>query len=202
MRQTLTSIFNELWPMLLIFSVILISIRIYYLKETKERFVFYKDVFIYLFIIYILALFYVVTFQDVTWSTSNFIPFKEMFRYAFGSPLFFRNVIGNMLMFLPYGFFISTFLSIKKPKIIIFLTFIASTTIEVTQLIIGRVFDVDDIILNLLGGIMGYFLYRFSFFLHSKLPEQLKKEPFYNILVIVLIVLFVFFFKNIILVEM
>ena len=30
------------------------------------------------------------------------IPFKEMFRYNIGSRLFVKNVLGNMLMFLPY----------------------------------------------------------------------------------------------------
>ena len=80
------------------------------LNEKKERFVYYKEAFGLLFCLYIMILFYVVTFQDVSWSTSNFIPFKEMFRYSIGSPLFYRNVIGNMLMFLPYGFFLSKFI--------------------------------------------------------------------------------------------
>ena len=32
----------------------------------------------------------VVTFQDVSWSTSNFTPFKEIFRYEIGDRLFYK----------------------------------------------------------------------------------------------------------------
>lgn len=40
------------------------------------------------------------------------------------------------------------------------LVFFASVTVETTQLLIGRVFDIDDIILNIIGGIVGYGIYR------------------------------------------
>ena len=40
------------------------------------------------------------------------------------------------------------------------MSLIASTTIEYIQLVIGRVFDVDDIILNLGGALIGYIVYR------------------------------------------
>ena len=89
-----------------------------------------------------MLLFHIVTFQDVTWSTSNFTPFKEIFRYTFGSRAFYKNVVGNMIMFMPYGF-VSYFISLK-PYLILLLSLIVSITIETTQLI-GRVFDIDDI---------------------------------------------------------
>ena len=41
----------------------------------------------------------------------------------------------------------------------LFLVLFASLSIELTQLFIGRVFDVDDILLNVLGGIIGYLFY-------------------------------------------
>ena len=145
-----------------------------------------------LFCLYVMVLFYVVSFQDVSWSTSNFIPFKEMFRYSLGSPLFFRNVIGNLLMFLPYGFFISKFIQINKTRKIIFLSFIASTSIETTQLLIGRVFDVDDILLNILGGIIGFLIYHFMYFINNKLPNSLKTEIFYNIIMLIFIIVITF----------
>ena len=40
------------------------------------------------------------------------------------------------------------------------MTLIVSIIIELIQLKIGRAFDVDDIILNIAGGLLGYFLYR------------------------------------------
>ena len=73
--------------MILIVTVILVSARIVYFVKNKQKIVLYEELLKYSFIIYVLSLFYVVTFQDVSWSTSNFIPFKEMFRY----PIFRRK---------------------------------------------------------------------------------------------------------------
>ena len=134
-----------------------------------------------------MSLFYVVTFQDVSWSSSNFIPFKEMLRYRIFSNLFFKNVVGNMIMFLPYGFFTSYFLKLDRKKTIIYLSLLVSCTIEFTQLLIGRVFDVDDIILNVLGGLFGYFIYRFVYFVRDHLPKVLKNNIFYNIIVVIIL---------------
>lgn len=188
-RETIVDIFKDIWPMMFISSIILISIRLAYIYENKQKIIIYKELLSLFFMLYILCLFHVVTFQDVNWSTSNFIPFKEMFRYELGSRLFFKNVIGNMLMFLPYGFFISHFMKRRKPILITFLIFIASFTIEITQLWIGRVFDVDDILLNILGGLIGFLLYIIGDTLKEKLPKFLKTEWFYNIIFLVLIVI-------------
>lgn len=189
LRETIIEIFSDIWPMLLIFSVVLTSIRVSYLFINKKDFIIYKELLSLFFILYILCLFHVVTFQDVSWSTSNFIPFKEIFRYQIGSRLFFKNVIGNMLMFLPYGFFITEFIKTKDIKLISFLVFIASFTIEITQLAIGRVFDIDDILLNILGGLLGYLLYRITDLVREKLPKFLKTEIFYNIIFLLFIMI-------------
>lgn len=164
-------IFNQIWPMILICSVILIILRIAYLLKHHQKFVFYKEVFMLSFVIYMMCLFYVVTFQDID-STGitgfNFIPFKEMLRYKFGSRLFFKNVIGNLLMFVPFGFFTAYILREIKLRWVLFITVIVSITIELTQTQIGRVFDIDDVILNLLGGCIGYFVFSFIYHLKAK----------------------------------
>ena len=140
------------------------------------------------FIIYILCLFQVVTFtDDVTWSTNNFIPFKEILRYNVTSRLFLKNVIGNMIMFLPFGFFISYYLENKKPYLTIILTLIASIAIETVQLAIGRVFDVDDIILNICGGLLGYLIYYLMYKISEKLPSVLKSDWVLNGLSIIIL---------------
>src|SRR5574344_599358 len=158
-ENNIKQILSQTWPTLIIITVIALSMRIVYLVKNKQQFILYKELMTYLFIVYIMCLFYVVTFQDVSWSTSNFIPFKEIFRYKVGSRYFFKNVLGNMIMFIPYGFFVSYFLKLKKLYSISLLTLLTSITIEVTQLLIGRVFDVDDILLNLCGGIVGFIIY-------------------------------------------
>lgn len=174
------------WPMVAISMVIFVSLRIVYLITKKERFVLYKEILLVVFVIYILCLFQVVTFKDVSWSGSNFIPGKEIFRYEVGSSMFYRNTFGNMLLFLPYGFLVSYFFDIKRVYIPLILISIASLSIELTQLVIGRVFDVDDILLNIIGGLIGYFLYHVLDIIEDKIPKKLKKEWILDVLVILL----------------
>lgn len=197
-RSMFLSIFSETWPMILICSVIIISMRIVWIFKEKKEVIFYKEILGLCFIVYVMCLFYVVTFQDVSWSTSNFIPFKEMFRYQIGSKLFFKNVIGNMIMFMPYGFFVSYFLKLKKTSSILWLSILTSITIEATQLQIGRVFDVDDIILNIFGALLGFVVYKVITNLKEHLPPILKKQFIYNILIVVLIVFAILYLANVI----
>lgn len=173
------------WPMVIISCIIIISLRISYLIKNKERFVLYKELLMLGFIIYSMCLFQIVTFQDeVSWSTNNFIPFREILRYNIGSRLFIKNVLGNMLLFLPFGFFTSYLLDNKKPLLTVVLTLVASLSIEVVQLMIGRVFDVDDIILNVLGGTFGFYLYNILDRLGKKSPKLLGNEYFLDVLAI------------------
>lgn len=177
------------WPMVIISCIIIISLRISYLIKNKERFVLYKELLMLGFIIYSMCLFQIVTFQDeVSWSTNNFIPFREILRYNIGSRLFIKNVLGNMLLFLPFGFFTSYLLDNKRPLLTVVLTLIASLSIEGVQLMIGRVFDVDDIILNMLGGTIGFCVYHIIDLFGGKFPKILKNEWFLNILSILLLV--------------
>ena len=186
--DNIKAILIDMWPTILLITVIALSMRLTYVFKNKEKFVLYKDLMFYFFITYILCLFYVVTFQDVSWSTSNFIPFKEILRYSIGSNLFYKNVLGNMVMFVPFGFFVSYFLKLEKMYSITLITLLTSITIEVTQLLIGRVFDVDDLLLNLVGGIVGFLLYELIHKVRIKLPNFLKKDYIYNIIMILLII--------------
>lgn len=184
---TIINIIQNIWPMVLIITVILASIRITEIKTKNQNVKFYEELLKLYFVIYIISLFYVVTFQDVSWSSSNVVPFKEMLRYEIFSILFFKNVVGNMIMFAPYGFFISYFLRLDKKKTVFYLCVIVSITIEVTQLIIGRVFDVDDIMLNILGGFIGYFIYKSISKIDNYLPKFINKDLMYNILSVLIL---------------
>ncbi len=186
--KTIQDVIDMTWPMILISIVIIVSLRITYLIKNHKHLILYKELFMLSFIIYILCLFQVVTFQDdVTWSSNNFIPFREIFRYRLGSRLFLKNVLGNVLLFMPFGFFASYYLNVKKSYSIIILTMIASISIESVQMSIGRVFDVDDILLNICGGILGYVVYYFLKKLTNKLPEFMKNEMFLNVISIIIL---------------
>ena len=71
------------------------------------------------------------------------------------------NIIGNVVAFIPFGIFLPV-LSHRRIKLIAttLYSFILSLAIELTQLItmVGSC-DVDDLILNCLGGLTGYIIY-------------------------------------------
>ena len=77
------------------------------------------------------------------------------------------------------------------------MSLLVSLTIEITQLIIGRVFDVDDILLNVCGGILGYVLFKIIDKIKDKLPSFLKNEIFYNIIVFILTLLVMIYICNV-----
>ncbi len=182
LTNTIQGVVNFTWPMLIISVVIMVSVRITYLIKNREKFILYKELLMLVFAIYILCLFQVVTFQDnSSFLSNNFIPFREILRYTPTSRLFWKNVIGNMIMFLPFGFFISYYINPDNINIPLILTLIASASIEIVQLIIGRVFDIDDIILNLIGGALGYTIYNIMRRIGEKFPRFFHNEWVLNI---------------------
>lgn len=123
-----------------------------YFKKEKIEYIIYQVIFL----IYLIILFYIISKPEYSYQMMNLKPFKEILRYPLSSKLFVKNILGNILLFLPYGLFITFYFKIKKMFLIFILTFFLSLTIEIIQINIGRVFDIDDIFLNLLGGISGY----------------------------------------------
>lgn len=190
-KMEIIELLNKMIPMLLIFTVSLSSIRITYLLLNKEKIIFYKEVLNLVFMIYILILFYIISAQEVFVGpneTYNLVPFKEIFRYQIGSTSFLKNTVGNILLFVPFGLFLSYYLGKAKLYIIFFLTLISSFTIELSQrLVMGRIFDVDDIILNVFGGILGYILFLIFKNISKIIPKIFKKNWFYNLLIILLL---------------
>ena len=91
----------------------------------------------------------------------NLIPFSWVFEeWRMGALNMISQVIGNVLMFVPLGFLLpivfKRFISfIQTFKFVIFFSF----SIEFFQFFIGRSTDIDDLILNTLGGIIGYSIY-------------------------------------------
>lgn len=189
LTNTIQGVVNFTWPMVIISVVIMVSVRISYLLKHHSKMVLYKEILMLVFAIYILCLFQVVTFQDSSIiSGNNYIPFKEIFRYNITSRLFLKNVIGNMIMFLPFGFFISYYLDSENFHLTLILTLIASTAIEVVQSLIGRVFDIDDIILNLIGGLLGYMIYHTLRKIGEKFPKVFHNEWVLNSLSIIALI--------------
>ena len=132
-KEAIMEVLPDVWPMLIIITVIISSLRITYLITKHKKFLLHKEIIYLLAVIYILCLFHVVTFQDINYGESNFIPFKEIFRYSIGSNKFIKNVLGNIILFIPFGFLSSYLLKNRKLGVITILTIIASGTIETVQ---------------------------------------------------------------------
>lgn len=111
---------------------------------------------------------------------ANFTPFRTIDMYIrywdWGSLRSFENLIGNVLAFLPFGIFLP---SIWKNCRNIFvcagygLTFVLG--IELFQMFSGfGIFDVDDIILNCTGILVGYILYLLTELIVNKWTQRVK----------------------------
>lgn len=91
----------------------------------------------------------------------NLIPFATIAHFAFShSPgtarVAFANVVGNVLIFIPLGVYASWL----RHRAAAWLTLVAVASVSVAAEIIQGVFavgtaDVDDVILNCLGGLIG-----------------------------------------------
>ena len=192
-KNIINDMLPSIWPMLLFISVVVITLRCAYLFNGNKKFVFHKEFLSLVFILYILCLYYILTYQDMNYGGVNLIPFKEMFRYTFGSYKFIKNIVGNILLFVPFGFFASYYLSNRKVSLIVTVTLIVTSCAEGMQYYLGRVFDIDDIILNVFGGFIGYLLYIALSAIKGKLPKFMKSDAFINFLIILIIILIILF---------
>ncbi|MGN0382627.1 MAG: VanZ family protein [Eubacterium sp.] len=85
------------------------------------------------------------------------------YREQLGMAAVLLNIAGNVLVFMPFGFFfpiISKRKINKKIIIIVIYSFLFSLGIEVLQMLLRvGAFDVDDLLLNTIGGFLGYIFY-------------------------------------------
>lgn len=96
----------------------------------------------------------------------NMIPFhtvRTFFRH-FRPGIFMVNIVGNVAMFMPWGFGLPLLWKRRQSFLSAALfSLLLPLFIETVQLFIGRSVDIDDIILNFTGGMLGaccYFLIR------------------------------------------
>ncbi|MBR4178704.1 MAG: VanZ family protein [Bacilli bacterium] len=191
MEAAIKSVIIDAWPSLAVLLSIVIIMRITRLmKGEGEKWPIHMEIFNLFFIAYMLLLFRLVTSQDLTAiHSTNFMPFREILRYELGSDAFYKQVIGNIVLFIPFGYFVTSYCNIKKIWTIFIVSGLSSLVIEVVQHFIGRSFDVDDIILNIVGGIIGYLLYTALNAIRNHLPKPLRKDWFLNIISIAILVL-------------
>ena len=89
--------------------------------------------------------------------------FKEIHRFIqyrkqLGMESFVVNILGNVLAFAPFGFLLPTLSkNYRNFFVTTFLSLLFSLCVETTQLVLRvGIFDVDDIFMNTIGGMLGY----------------------------------------------
>lgn len=195
--NTLESILSDNWPILIIFVITLVLVRFFYLRTHREKISFYREFLMIISICYIFLLFQLLTKVEMNSNSGfNIVPFQEIFRYEIGDPRFTFNVFGNIMAFVLFGFIISSYIRPKTVVPPLIISFLVSATVEFVQLNIGRSFDVDDIILNVVGGLIGFLLYIGLSAIKSHLPKIFQKDGLYNVIcLIIIVIIFIYILK-------
>ncbi|MBB3905763.1 VanZ family protein [Anoxybacteroides rupiense] len=143
---------------------------------------FFYQMFVWLFCLYLFILTKMVLFKYVSWKemiyhfdfsaiqnqwhSSNFTPLKTIIFYLFFADvnlnIKIENLAGNIIGFIPFGWMLPLLSTrFRSFSATMLATLCLSFTYEVMQLLfeLGS-FDIDDLILNTLGGILGYSLSR------------------------------------------
>jgi glycopeptide antibiotics resistance protein len=157
----------------LLIGFIVVDLIKYKLKNLVKRAILYS------FIFYLLNVIQVTTDGIVFPPQNDFVPIVQMVPFYFiedwlthyrsnGFDWFFWNSVKlsmlNVILLLPLGIYLFIWRKIKALNAML-LVFLSTLVIECSQLIFGyigivggRAFDVDDLILNFIGGCIGYFL--------------------------------------------
>jgi glycopeptide antibiotics resistance protein len=96
----------------------------------------------------------------------NLIPFNSIHAYIAGDNNLLRafaltNVLGNIVVFVPLGIYITLFNHKARRIKTVLLILSFSISVEIIQYIFGLgIGDIDDVILNVLGGVIGVGLYQ------------------------------------------
>ena len=137
-----------------------------------------KALFMVIFFAYLAFLMYFLFFSDLFGRTItydeyryNLTPFREIERFFTKVKekdyiVFLVNIFGNIVLFMPYGYIFPVLSEDRHKKVIFafidmfFAALIFCLVVETCQLLsrVG-VFDVDDIILNMFGALLGFCTY-------------------------------------------
>ena len=100
--------------------------------------------------------------SEITFFSGEFNLVPTVFKVIIGDLTIGRWVlkmlIYNFLMFVPFGFFLPFVSEKGNNRSIWKIAVTVPIAVEVIQPIVGRSFDVDDLILNFAGIVVGYFL--------------------------------------------
>lgn len=101
----------------------------------------------------------------------------QLFRTFRGDNWSVYNLLGNVIMFLPFGFFPALLWRKYTWWRALLTGFAVTAFIECCQLCVGRAFDVDDLLLNTVGAMLGYWLWLLLKKLAPNFTARFQVEP-------------------------
>lgn len=149
------------------------SVQVFTYKRAKR---FFTTLFItYLSVVIYATLF---TYNYYIYGKSvNLIAFSSI-KLMFSSGnilLILKNVVGNVILFFPFGFFLPLMVKRFRRFYLVFtMGFVFSGGIEACQYYFAeRIFDVDDILLNTIGTVLGYVIYKMLYFPYRMIKRNI-----------------------------
>lgn len=153
--------------------------------KNKEKYIFLKEIMVNIFILYLFILISLVIlpidtdenyfsgFTIYEKMNINLLPFRDFIENKYTNiNLIKNNLIGNTLLLLPFTLYLCLIKSsLRNFKKTIIVSFLISLSIETIQLIMNcmsivpqlRAVDIDDLIMNTLGGCIAYIIFKLSY---------------------------------------
>lgn len=157
--------------------IYIVILAIFIIKKVKILDIFFYSLFYFYIVVLIAVTLFPIPIQWLEelgkygWKNNNFIPLHSIFEILLDKNLYYtikiKQILWNILLFLPLWFFISLLCKNINFKKVFFISFLFSIFIESLQFIIWlvlwfnyRSFDIDDILLNIFWWIIGFVLYK------------------------------------------
>lgn len=153
-----------------IIPVFIVIRMIFYKINKKSKVNLKREVLMLVFFMFLIGLYSQAitgsfSIKNINISKINVVPFKifiDTYKEVFVNGninYFLISFLGNIGMFIPIGLLVPTIWKLKD-KTIILIGFLISLSIEISQLFLNRGTDIDDLIFNTLGTIMGLMIYK------------------------------------------
>lgn len=170
----MSSIINYLLnmlPFMLCVVPVLILVRLCIYKLINKFKINYKrEVIMLMFFMFLIGLYSQAitgsfSIKNINISKINVVPFKifiDTYKEVFVNGninYFLISFLGNIGMFIPIGLLIPVIWKLKD-KTIILIGFLISLSIEISQLFLNRGTDIDDLLFNTFGTIIGLVIYK------------------------------------------
>lgn len=174
-----------------IFWIVGRSLYLIFVKRKKETFNIRREVILSTFIFYVILLVHLTVFREEnrignvelsirSLDQINLTPFVHTFKLTEGVTLFdyYYNLYGNILWFIPMGFG-TAYLMKKKPFFFktLLIGFSVSFSIETMQFLFQTgIADIDDLIFNTTGTLVGLLLYIVSHWIYCKIRAEKERK--------------------------